>query len=56
VVRTLIEQKTKLASFLVSEVTSSAAAKLGKIYAHRKAIARILTVINQNYKQKIRKF
>lgn len=40
----------------VSKVTGGAVAKLCKIRVVRKTIARILTVINQNYKQELRKF
>ncbi|VDM60178.1 unnamed protein product, partial [Angiostrongylus costaricensis] len=40
----------------VSKVTGGAVAKLCKIRVVRKAIARILTVINQNYKQELRKY
>ncbi|KJH44792.1 ribosomal protein L29 [Dictyocaulus viviparus] len=52
-VKMLVEQKTELASL---RVTGGAVAKLCKIRVVRKTIARILTVINQNYKQELRKF
>ncbi|VDM63176.1 unnamed protein product [Angiostrongylus costaricensis] len=55
-VKMLVEQKTELASLRVTKVTGGAAAKLCKIRLVRKTIARILTVINQNYKQELRKF
>ncbi|EPB79666.1 ribosomal protein L29 [Ancylostoma ceylanicum] len=55
-IKMLVEQKTELASLRVSKVTGGAVAKLCKIRVVRKTIARILTVINQNYKQELRKF
>ncbi|VDN56922.1 unnamed protein product [Dracunculus medinensis] len=52
----LEEQKTELASLRVAKVTGGPASKLSKIRTVRKAIARILTVINQTQKQELRKF
>ena len=48
--------KTELASLRVAKVTGGAAAKLMKIRATRKNIARVLTVINQTQAQELRKF
>ncbi|XP_015905578.1 large ribosomal subunit protein uL29 isoform X2 [Parasteatoda tepidariorum] len=55
VMKQLDELKQELASLRVSKVTGGAASKLSKIYIVRKSIARVLTVINQNQKENLRK-
>jgi len=52
----LDEQKTELSQLRVAKVTGGAASKLSKIRDVRKAIARVLTVINQTQKENLRKF
>ncbi|KAI6173431.1 50S ribosomal protein L29 [Aphelenchoides besseyi] len=51
----LDEQKTELASVLVSKVTAGPTSKLSKIRVIKKNIARILTVINQTQRENLRK-
>ena len=46
----------ELAQLRVAKVTGGAASKLSKIRVVRKAIARVLTVINQTRKENLRKF
>ncbi|GIX83688.1 60S ribosomal protein L35 [Caerostris darwini] len=55
VTKQLEELKQELASLRVSKVTGGAASKLSKIYIVRKSIARVLTVMNQNRKENLRK-
>jgi len=52
----LDELKTELSQLRVAKVTGGAASKLSKIHDVRKAIARVLTVINQTQKENLRKF
>jgi len=52
----LHELKTELSQLRVAKVTGGAASKLSKIRDVRKAIARVLTVINQTQKENLRKF
>lgn len=52
----LEEMKQELANLRVAKVTGGTASKLSKIRVFRKNIARILTVINQNQKDNLRKF
>lgn len=52
----LEEMKQELANLRVAKVTGGTASKLAKIRVFRKNIARILTVINQNQKENLRKF
>jgi len=52
----LDELKTELSQLRVAKVTGGAASKLSKIRDVRKAIARVLTVINQTQKENLRKF
>ncbi|GFQ66022.1 60S ribosomal protein L35 [Trichonephila clavata] len=55
VIKQLEELKQELASLRVSKVTGGAASKLSKIKVVRKSIARVLTVMNQNRKENLRK-
>ncbi|GFS94750.1 60S ribosomal protein L35 [Trichonephila clavipes] len=55
VMKQLDELKQELASLRVSKVTGGAASKLSKIKVVRKSIARVLTVMNQNRKENLRK-
>ncbi|GFS69953.1 60S ribosomal protein L35 [Nephila pilipes] len=55
VMKQLEELKQELASLRVAKVTGGAASKLSKIYIVRKSIARVLTVMNQNRKENLRK-
>ncbi|KAG8192601.1 hypothetical protein JTE90_015234 [Oedothorax gibbosus] len=55
VLKQLEELKQELASLRVAKVTGGAASKLSKIYIVRKSIARVLTVMNQNQKENLRK-
>jgi large subunit ribosomal protein L35e len=55
-VKQLDELKTELSQLRVAKVTGGAASKLSKIRDVRKAIARVLTVINQTQKENLRKF
>jgi len=55
-VKQLDELKTELSQLRVAKVTGGAATKLSKIRDVRKAIARVLTVINQTQKENLRKF
>lgn len=48
--------KQELATLRVAKVTGGAASKLSKIHIIRKNIARVLTVMNQNQKDNLRKF
>ena len=50
----LKELKEELSTLRVAQVTGGAAAKLAKIGAVRKSIARVLTVTNQQAKKKLR--
>nr|ABW90366.1 putative ribosomal protein L35 [Sipunculus nudus] len=52
----LNELKQELSNLRVAKVTGGAASKLSKIRVVRKAIARVLTVINQTQKENLRKF
>ena len=52
----LEDPKVELAQLRVAKVTGGAASKLSKIRVVRKAIARVLTVINQTQKENLRKF
>ncbi|XP_036714229.1 60S ribosomal protein L35-like [Balaenoptera musculus] len=52
----LEDLKVELAQLRVAEVTGGAASKLSKIRVVRKAIARVLTVINQTQKENLWKF
>merc|ERR1719457_381965 len=47
--------KEELSNLRVAEVTGGAASKLSKIRLVRKSIARVLTVMNQNQKENLRK-
>ncbi|XP_054710691.1 60S ribosomal protein L35-like [Uloborus diversus] len=51
----LEELKQELAALRIAKVTGGAASKLSKIYIVRKSIARVLTVINQNTKENLKK-
>ncbi|XP_035230062.1 60S ribosomal protein L35-like [Stegodyphus dumicola] len=55
VLKQLEELKQELAALRVAKVTGGAASKLSKIYIVRKSIARVLTVMNQNRKENLRK-
>jgi len=52
----LDELKTELSQLRVAKVTGGAASKLSKIRDVRKAIARVLTVVNQTQRENLRKF
>eukprot|EP01102_Stenamoeba_stenopodia_P009571 TRINITY_DN2838_c0_g1_i1.p1 TRINITY_DN2838_c0_g1~~TRINITY_DN2838_c0_g1_i1.p1 ORF type:complete len:145 (+),score=40.37 TRINITY_DN2838_c0_g1_i1:56-490(+) len=52
----LEELKTELSQLRVSKVAGGTANKLAKIHVVRKAIAKVLTVMNQNQKAKLRQF
>lgn len=52
----LEDLKQELATLRVAKVTGGAASKLSKIHIIRKNIARVLTVMNQNQKDNLRKF
>merc|ERR1712121_175650 len=52
----LDDLKNELSQLRVAKVTGGAASKLSKIRVVRKAIARVLTVINQTQKENLRKF
>ena len=52
--KTLDELKSELATLRVAKVTGGAASKLAKIKGVRKQIARVLTVYNQEQKEKVR--
>ncbi|XP_059783428.1 large ribosomal subunit protein uL29-like [Balaenoptera ricei] len=52
----LEDPKVELAQLRVAKVTGGAASKLSKIRVVRKAIARVLTVINQTQKENLWKF
>ena len=51
----LEELKQELANLRVAKVTGGTASKLSKIRVFRKNIARVLTIINQNQKDNLRK-
>ncbi|XP_025956682.1 large ribosomal subunit protein uL29 [Dromaius novaehollandiae] len=51
----LDDLKVELSQLRVAKVTGGAASKLSKIRVVRKSIARVLTVINQNQKENLRK-
>merc|ERR1712096_245973 len=50
-----VKSKEELSKLRVAEVTGGAASKLSKIRLVRKSIARVLTVMNQNQKENLRK-
>ena len=52
----LAEHKKELSQLRVAQQVSGTASKLGKIRVMRKNIARILTVLNQNERENLRKF
>ena len=52
----LTEYKKELSHLRVAQQSSGTATKLGKIGTMRKNIARILTVLNQNERDNLRKF
>eukprot|EP01099_Mayorella_cantabrigiensis_P003651 TRINITY_DN275_c0_g1_i1.p1 TRINITY_DN275_c0_g1~~TRINITY_DN275_c0_g1_i1.p1 ORF type:complete len:122 (+),score=27.61 TRINITY_DN275_c0_g1_i1:78-443(+) len=52
----LTELRDELSQLRVAKVTGGAPSKLAKIKVVRKSIARVLTVINQTQKEKLRKF
>ncbi|KAF3853351.1 hypothetical protein F7725_014039, partial [Dissostichus mawsoni] len=52
----LDDLKNELSQLRVAKVTGGAASKISKIRVVRKAIARVLTVINQTQKENLRKF
>jgi large subunit ribosomal protein L35e len=54
-IKQLEDLKNELAQLRVAKVTGGAPAKLAKIKLVRKAIARVLTVYNQNQKEALRK-
>lgn len=51
----LNELKQELANLRVAKVTGGTASKLSKIRVFRKNIARVLTVMNQNQKENLKK-
>lgn len=54
-VKQLDELKQELANLRVAKVTGGTASKLSKIRVFRKNIARVLTVMQQNQKENLRK-
>ncbi|AIN99343.1 60S ribosomal protein L35, putative [Leishmania panamensis] len=52
----LTEYKKELSQLRVVQQTGGAEARLGRIRSIRKSIARILTVLNQNERQNLKKF
>ncbi|XQJ27937.1 60S ribosomal protein L35, putative [Leishmania guyanensis] len=52
----LTEYKKELSQLRVVQQTGGAEARLGRIRPIRKSIARILTVLNQNERQNLKKF
>ena len=52
----LSEFKKELSQLRVAQQVSGNAAKLGKIHVMRKNVARILTVLNQNERENLRKY
>ncbi|UYV69418.1 RPL35 [Cordylochernes scorpioides] len=55
-VKQLDELKNELSTLSVAKVTGGAASKLSKISTIRKSIARVMTVMNQNQKENLRKY
>lgn len=52
----LNELKQELSNLRVAKVTGGTASKLSKIRVFRKNIARVLTIMNQNQKENLKKF